>query len=80
MIEFKKVTFQNLLGFGNTPTTIFFDRAETTLITGNSGAGKSTIVESLVFGLFGKPFRKIKKDSLCPLCLCGLFNLSSRNG
>jgi len=36
----------------------------TTLVIGENGAGKSTVLDALCFGLYGKPFRKIKKDQL----------------
>ena len=34
------------------------------LVVGNNGAGKSTMLDALCFGLFAKPFRNIKKDQL----------------
>ena len=34
------------------------------MIIGQNGAGKSTILDALCFGLFGKPFRKINKPQL----------------
>jgi DNA repair exonuclease SbcCD ATPase subunit len=34
------------------------------LIIGENGAGKSTILDALSFGLYGKPFRKINKPQL----------------
>ena len=37
---------------------------KSTLIVGTNGAGKSTILDAVCFGLFGKPFRKIKKPLL----------------
>lgn len=46
------------------PTVIQLDRSPSTVITGENGAGKSTILDALTFGLFGKPFRKINKPQL----------------
>lgn len=46
------------------PTVIYLDRSPSTVITGENGAGKSTILDALTFGLFGKPFRKINKPQL----------------
>ena len=64
MIVFKYVRWKNLLSTGNAWTEIDLDSKPTTLIIGENGAGKSTILDALCFGLFGKPFRSIKKDQL----------------
>jgi DNA repair exonuclease SbcCD ATPase subunit len=64
MITFQKVRWRNFLSTGNTFTEIDFQRSPNTLIIGNNGAGKSTILDALCFGLFGKPFRKINKPQL----------------
>ena len=40
------------------------DRSPTTLIIGENGAGKSTILDALCFTLFNKPFRNISKKQL----------------
>ena len=37
-------------------------RQEIHAIVGENGAGKSTILDVLCFALYGKPFRKIKKN------------------
>jgi DNA repair exonuclease SbcCD ATPase subunit len=39
-------------------------RNKTTLIIGENGAGKSTVLDALSFVLYGKPFRKINKPQL----------------
>jgi len=64
MINFKYVRWKNFLSTGNQPTEIQLDRNPTTLIIGENGAGKSTILDALCFGLFGKPFRNISKNQL----------------
>ena len=64
MIIFKSVKWKNFLSTGNTFTTIDLDRQPTTLIVGDNGAGKSTILDALCFVLFNKPFRIIKKSQL----------------
>jgi len=64
MIKFKKIKWKNILSTGNVFTEIDLCRSQNTLIIGNNGAGKSTILDALCFGLFGKPFRKINKPNL----------------
>ena len=64
MIIFQKVRWKNFLSTGNSFTEIDLQRSTNTLIIGNNGAGKSTILDALCFGLFGKPFRKINKPQL----------------
>ena len=64
MIIFEKVRWKNFLSTGNKFTEINLLRSTNTLIIGHNGAGKSTILDALCFGLFGKPFRKINKPQL----------------
>ena len=64
MIIFKKLRWKNLLSTGNVFTEIDLTAKNTTLIVGENGAGKSTILDALSFGLFGKPFRKVNKGQL----------------
>ena len=64
MILFKSVRYKNFLSSGNVFTQIDLDRSKTTLIIGDNGAGKSTMLDALTFGLFGKPFRNVNKPQL----------------
>ena len=59
MIVFKEITFKNFLSFGNSPTTIYLNKRQKTLIVGKNGGGKSSLIDALSFALFGKAFRKI---------------------
>ena len=64
MIIFKSIKWRNFLSTGASFTEINFTKSTNTLIVGQNGAGKSTILDALCFGLFGKPFRKINKPQL----------------
>ena len=64
MITFECVRWKNFLSTGNNFTEIQLNKESTTLIIGENGAGKSTVLDAICFGLFGKPFRNIKKPQL----------------
>ena len=64
MIIFEKIRWKNFLSTGNHFTEVDIQRNNTNLIIGTNGAGKSTVLDALTFGLFNKPFRKIKKSQL----------------
>jgi DNA repair exonuclease SbcCD ATPase subunit len=64
MILFRNVRWKNLLSTGNFFTEIKLDGNTNTLIVGENGSGKSTMLDALCFGLFGKPFRNINKPQL----------------
>ena len=64
MIKFKSVKWRNFLSTGNNETKIELDRSPSTLVVGQNGSGKSTMLDALSFGLFGKPHRSISKNQL----------------
>ena len=65
MIEFVSVKIKNFGSFGNNFTEIKLNTNKTTLVTGTNGNGKSfALLDSLCFGLFGKPFRPINIPQL----------------
>ena len=64
MIIFKKIRYKNFLSTGQQFIEINLDESPTTLVVGNNGAGKSTMLDAMCFGLFAKPFRAVKKDQL----------------
>ena len=64
MVTFTTVRWKNFLSTGNAFTEIQLDKNPSTLIIGENGAGKSTILDALCFVLFNKPFRQISKSQL----------------
>jgi len=64
MITFQKLRWKNFLSTGNSYTTVDFCKANTTLVVGHNGAGKSSMLDALSFALFGKAHRNISKAQL----------------
>lgn len=63
-ITFEKVRYKNFLSTGNQFTEIDMTASPKTLIHGTNGSGKTTFVDAVFFALYGKSFRKVKKDSV----------------
>lgn len=63
-IKFEVVRWKNLLSTGSQFTEVQLDRSITTLIVGENGQGKSTILDAMCLALFNKPFRNINKPQL----------------
>ena len=64
MINFRYVRWRNLLSTGNYFTEIKLNNNTNTLVVGENGSGKSTMLDALCFGLFGKAFRNVNKPNL----------------
>lgn len=64
MITFKKLRYRNFLSTGDNFTEINLNQTSSTLIVGQNGAGKSTMLDALSFGLFGKAHRNINKNQM----------------
>ena len=64
MLIFEKVRYKNFLSTGNYFNEINLNENSATLIVGKNGGGKSTFLDAICFGLFGKAFRNINKNQL----------------
>jgi len=64
MLIFKTLTVRNFLSVGDTPQEYDLNATRTTLVVGKNGVGKSLLLDSLSFVLFGKPHRAINKPQL----------------
>tara|TARA_R110000765_G_scaffold28449_3_gene68578 strand:+ start:2778 stop:4520 length:1743 start_codon:yes stop_codon:yes gene_type:complete len=64
LLTFKSVRWKNFLSTGDKFTEVNLNDSPTTLIVGANGSGKSTMLDAISFGLFGKAHRDIKKQQL----------------
>jgi len=64
LIVFTNIRYKNILSTGNTWTSVDLNSDKSTLIVGENGSGKSTILDAMSFVLYGKAFRKINKPQL----------------
>ena len=64
MIVFKFIRWKNFLSYGEVLTEVPLSGNKATLVIGDNGAGKSTIIDALCYGLYGKAFREIATPQL----------------
>ena len=64
MIVFKKIKYKNFLSTGNNFIEIDLIKEKSTLIVGQNGSGKSTMLDAMSFALFGRAHRNISKNQL----------------
>ena len=64
MIIFRKIRYKNFLSAGNNFTEIDLNASPHTLVIGQNGSGKSTMLDAISYGLFGKSHRNINKGQL----------------
>ena len=53
------MSYKNFLSTGNYKITLDLTKNNTTLVSGDNGAGKSTMLDGITYALFGKSFRGI---------------------
>lgn len=63
-INWDKITIKNFMSYGDTPTTLYFNKSPTTLIVGKNGSGKSSWIEAFVFAIKGNTYRGSNKNEL----------------
>lgn len=74
MIKIKSISLKNFLSVGNATQAMTLDEHGLTLVLGNNsdanggvtknGAGKTTVLQALSYGLYGQPLTKIKVGNL----------------
>jgi DNA repair exonuclease SbcCD ATPase subunit len=64
LIKFKTIRYKNFLSTGDNWTELQLNASNHTLIVGQNGSGKSTMLDAISYALFGKSHRSINKAQL----------------
>ena len=63
-IIFNKISFKNFQSFGNNLTEVDLDKEKISLICGTNGSGKTCVIQTISYALFGKSLTGITKGDL----------------
>jgi DNA repair exonuclease SbcCD ATPase subunit len=63
-MQIQSISIKNFLSFGNTVETVNLEQSQSLIISGQVGAGKSSISEAISFALYGKTLRNLKKSEI----------------
>lgn len=63
-ITFNRIDFKNFQSFGNDLTTVNLDKEQISLICGTNGSGKTCVIQTISYALFGKSLTGITKSEL----------------
>ena len=64
MINFTTIRWQNFLSYGDHWTEVSLNDKSQTLVVGDNGSGKSTMIDALCYALYGKAFRRVATTQL----------------
>ena len=64
MIVLNKLKWKNFLSTGDQYNELELDASPMSIVVGTNGAGKSTVIDALTYGLFGKSFKKLNTNQL----------------
>ena len=64
MIVLNKLKWKNFLSTGDQYNELELDVSPMSIVVGTNGAGKSTVIDALTYGLFGKSFKKLNTNQL----------------
>ena len=64
MLRIKNVSARNFMSIGNNTQAVNFDNCNLTLVLGQNGTGKTTIINALSYALYGEALTNIRKDNL----------------